>query len=370
MATWGSAGDLFPVLRVADELKQLKCDVRIAAPRSAGLYLRALGLPSIAVGDGSEMRAFSDPEVFTRARGGWQSWRTVVDRYIRPSLATDTQELLGVLKGWMPDLVCASTFAAPARRAAQDLGIPVINMSIYPQHAEAAPTEQWIEEDGLWGTPPDMWLHDRTLIDTTGLPGEVVGYPSWDELPSDAAHIAAAERWSDTPGPRLLMTLGSFLGGTAGAQWTHLTELVGTLGDIHTLVVGGSAGPSRSWQSAVPHLTSVGYVPLSRFLPRADVVVHHGGLGTTIAAIRAGVPSVVLPHAFDQPHNAQLVEALGLGVDVAHSEPTTALGHVIEKRASMRARAQRVAEDLVPPDLAASTACSVILRRFRRLSVS
>jgi UDP:flavonoid glycosyltransferase YjiC (YdhE family) len=40
-------------------------------------------------------------------------------------------------------------------------------------------------------------------------------------------------------------------------------------------------------------------------------VVHHGGAGTTAAALRAGVPSVIIPFSVDQPFWAQRVHALG-----------------------------------------------------------
>ncbi len=55
------------------------------------------------------------------------------------------------------------------------------------------------------------------------------------------------------------------------------------------------------------------YVPLRQLLPRVAALVHHGGIGTTAEALRAGVPQLVLPSAFDQFDNAQRVEALGVG---------------------------------------------------------
>jgi UDP:flavonoid glycosyltransferase YjiC (YdhE family) len=41
-------------------------------------------------------------------------------------------------------------------------------------------------------------------------------------------------------------------------------------------------------------------------------VVHHGGIGTTAQALRAGRPMLVVPHAHDQPDNARRVCALGV----------------------------------------------------------
>jgi UDP:flavonoid glycosyltransferase YjiC (YdhE family) len=40
-------------------------------------------------------------------------------------------------------------------------------------------------------------------------------------------------------------------------------------------------------------------------------VVHHGGLGTTSFALRSGMPSLVVPFAFDQPYWGARAAALG-----------------------------------------------------------
>ena len=47
--------------------------------------------------------------------------------------------------------------------------------------------------------------------------------------------------------------------------------------------------------------------------PRVSAVVHHGGSGTTGAGLRAGVPSLLVPHIGDQPFWAQRVTELGVG---------------------------------------------------------
>jgi sterol 3beta-glucosyltransferase len=54
-------------------------------------------------------------------------------------------------------------------------------------------------------------------------------------------------------------------------------------------------------------------VPHSWLFPRADAVVHHGGAGTTGAALRAGRPSVVAPFFADQFFWARRVARLGAG---------------------------------------------------------
>src|SRR5262249_36765524 len=44
---------------------------------------------------------------------------------------------------------------------------------------------------------------------------------------------------------------------------------------------------------------------------RASVVVHHGGVGTTSHGLLAGVPTLIVPFAFDQSDNAEHAQRLG-----------------------------------------------------------
>ena len=55
------------------------------------------------------------------------------------------------------------------------------------------------------------------------------------------------------------------------------------------------------------------YAPHGALFARAVAVVHHGGIGTTQEALRAGCPELVVPHGFDQPDNAARVARLGVG---------------------------------------------------------
>ena len=55
------------------------------------------------------------------------------------------------------------------------------------------------------------------------------------------------------------------------------------------------------------------YLDLGLVLPRAALLVHHGGMGTTSRALEAGVPQIISPQAFDQPDNGDRVARLGVG---------------------------------------------------------
>jgi UDP:flavonoid glycosyltransferase YjiC (YdhE family) len=54
-------------------------------------------------------------------------------------------------------------------------------------------------------------------------------------------------------------------------------------------------------------------VPHDWLLPQMAAAIHHGGAGTTAAALRAGIPSVVVPFFADQTLWAHRVEQLGVG---------------------------------------------------------
>jgi UDP:flavonoid glycosyltransferase YjiC (YdhE family) len=62
---------------------------------------------------------------------------------------------------------------------------------------------------------------------------------------------------------------------------------------------------------------AAGYAPYSVVFSRSAAVVHQGGVGTTAQALRAGVPQLVMPYAFDQPDNAARVSRLGVGLSIS-----------------------------------------------------
>jgi UDP:flavonoid glycosyltransferase YjiC (YdhE family) len=92
-------------------------------------------------------------------------------------------------------------------------------------------------------------------------------------------------------------------------------------------------------------------VPHSWLFPRVSAVVHHGGSGTTGAGLRAGVPSVIVPHMGDQPFWAQRVIELGVGPQPIPRRQLTAikLANAISKAVKdthIQARARSLGETI------------------------
>lgn len=54
------------------------------------------------------------------------------------------------------------------------------------------------------------------------------------------------------------------------------------------------------------------YVPFSRAFPRAAAIVHHGGIGTCAQGLAAGVPQLLMVLSHDQPDNAARLQKLGV----------------------------------------------------------
>ncbi|PRY45040.1 glycosyltransferase [Umezawaea tangerina] len=107
--------------------------------------------------------------------------------------------------------------------------------------------------------------------------------------------------------PLVYLTLGTAFG-TADLLTTAIAGLAKL--DAHVLVALGRVRPEEL--GALPHnVTAEPWVPQADLLPHVDVVVHHGGSGTTLGALAVGAPQLVLPQGADQFANADALVASG-----------------------------------------------------------
>jgi rhamnosyltransferase subunit B len=70
-------------------------------------------------------------------------------------------------------------------------------------------------------------------------------------------------------------------------------------------------------RSLPANVFAAGYVPHSLVFPHAEAIIHHGGVGTTAQALRAGKPQLITPFAGDQPDNAMRMCRLGVARQLA-----------------------------------------------------
>lgn len=97
------------------------------------------------------------------------------------------------------------------------------------------------------------------------------------------------------------------------------------------------------------------YAPHSWLFPQMSAVVHHGGSGTTGSGLRAGVPTIVVPHQGDQGFWGRTVKNLGVGTAPIPRKKLTAnsLAAAIRELTSNRtiqANAQALGEKIQQED--------------------
>jgi MGT family glycosyltransferase len=97
------------------------------------------------------------------------------------------------------------------------------------------------------------------------------------------------------------------------------------------------------------------WIAQAEVMPHAAAMVGHGGAGTTLTALAAGVPSVFIPLFADQPLNARRVAALRAGIALHHgADSTPQLASAVEELLAdpgYRERAVQLAEEIqtLPP---------------------
>lgn len=123
--------------------------------------------------------------------------------------------------------------------------------------------------------------------------------PLEDEL---EAFLAAGE-------PPIYIGFGSLAGSEPALNEQFLREVVEAVG-CRAVFHAGRNAPARP-QVEGP-LLRIGHAAHRPLFARVAAVVHHGGAGTFAAAARAGVPQVLVPHAYDQPFWAERAYRLGI----------------------------------------------------------
>jgi MGT family glycosyltransferase len=121
--------------------------------------------------------------------------------------------------------------------------------------------------------------------------------------------------------------------------WVHVTEGTSRFGEPFLLSAASdglagtpleavlTTGRGREAQAIVPRSPNVhvrDWLSHDVLLPRCSAVVTTGGMGTVMAALRAGAPLVVVPTGWDKPATAQRVVVAEVGVRLSPRRCTPA----------------------------------------------
>lgn len=222
--------------------------------------------------------------------------------------------VVAVADEWKPDLVIHEPFAVAGALAAARRGVPAVRQEnalfdgrelVRATLARLGPA---LRRHGLAELPPPaaaIAVSPPSLLSQDGWPMRYATRPGGGELP----------RWLREPGerPRVLVSRSTVAGpGSAGPMPAVLAAADRV--DAEFVLVRPDARLARR---ALPgNVRTVDWIPLPEALPASAALVHHGGAGSVLTALIAGVPQLATVGAGDRRHNAELVARRGAGLAV------------------------------------------------------
>lgn len=315
---------MVPLARVGRAIQTAGHEVMLLAPPALAPSAQRTGLP-FRLGE-EPARAFVT-EIWQRVRAGpVDAVSGLIDRELFADRCTAA--MLGTVREvretWQPDLVVREPCEYASAVAAHEAGIAQAQVAISlasvesKVHAMVAPIIERFapgvaaaiaSSPYLSSFPPSVdpspWPDTRRFRVSVPLP------------PPDGP-----ERRSSGDPPLVYVTFGTVL--------SHLPEAIGVFRcaldavaelPVRVLLTVGQA-TDVGHLGQVPENTRVEpWVTQDEVLRHADVVVCHGGSGTTFGALAAGLPLVVCPLFADQWRNAGLVRDAGAGLVVGGDQP-------------------------------------------------
>jgi UDP:flavonoid glycosyltransferase YjiC (YdhE family) len=273
-ASLSSVGHTYPLIPLAVAARDAGYEVRFAAGENVHEPLAANGL-----------RPFRPADVFYE----------IYEEDLAPELTR-----------WRPDLVIHEWGLPGVAAAARRAGIP----GVWHGFGRAIPDGIGLElPTGTGLSHVDICplsLQDKNFLATE------------DRIELRPVPFSSPGAVSAGQGPMVYLTLGTAFG-TADLFTTAVAGLA-ALG-VRVVVATGRVSPEEL--GVLPaNVTAHSWVSQAELLPRADVVVHHGGSGTTLGALAAGAPQLVLPQGADQFANADALVAAGAGLSLRQEELT------------------------------------------------
>ncbi|WP_037067244.1 glycosyltransferase [Allorhizobium undicola] len=217
---------------------------------------------------------------------------------------------------------------------------PALNLPAYPGLAcfDAA----FINHPRLYGFSPSL------IPPSAAWPGKTLATGAWFlDSPGYEPDKALADFLAAGP-PPVYIGFGSMLHHDPESFTAMVMKAIAITGDRVILATGW--GGLQAATGADDRIIAIKRVPHDWLFPKLALAVHHGGAGTTSAAARAGIPSVIAPVFGDQPFWAARLAALGAAPPALPREKLSA-EHLAEairaaKSLAMRAHAAALGEKI------------------------
>ncbi|MFF0287287.1 glycosyltransferase [Streptomyces sp. NPDC005262] len=358
LSTYGSRGDVEPLVGLAVQLRALGAEVRVCAPPDEDFARRLadVDVPMVPVGRSARAltTAAAAPSSADLPR---RAAELITSQFAAVTAAAEGCDVL-VATGAMPA-------AAGARSVAEKLGIRSVSVT-FQQLTLPSPHHPPLAYPGR-PFPPDVTdnrvLWDLDVQNINALFGEAlnvnrasIGLPPVgnvrDYVIGDQPWLAtdpALDPWQETPDLDVVQTgawilpderplpdgLEAFLEAGEppvyvgfGSMPMRASKDVAQVAVEAVRAQGRRVLASRGWAGLAlvddqDDCFVVGEVNQQKLFGRVAAVVHHGGAGTTTTAARAGAPQVVVPQSADQPYWAGRVADLGVGAAHDGPVPTT-----------------------------------------------
>ncbi|MEQ1765526.1 MAG: nucleotide disphospho-sugar-binding domain-containing protein [Pyrinomonadaceae bacterium] len=357
LATFGSLGDLHPIVALGLELKQRGHHIKFASMDFYREKIETLGFeyapmsPHLSPNDIANM-----PELVDAKKGTERILRDIIIAGV-PEMYDD---LLAAVEGC--DVLITGEIIYAAKSVVEKTGIKWVTTTLAPislfsvYDPPVPPTAMWFEKlrflgpgfhrllFGLIKRSMKGWLDEyRVFRRKLGLDPDddpifygkfsrdlhlimfsrVLGSPQPDwpatavqtgfcfydgqsdtgQMPDDLnAFLAAGE-------PPIVFTLGSAAVMDPRDFFTESVKAAKMLKRRAVLLYGVFGDPPPG---LTDDIVAYQYAPYSLLFPRAACVVHQAGVGTTGQVLRAGVLHVIVPFAHDQPDNAARCRRLGV----------------------------------------------------------
>ena len=190
----------------------------------------------------------------------------------------------------------ARLFDPQVNRARRRLGLPAVSDSFFTPVDSGQP---YLVMASPAVIRPADWPQNATLT----------GFITWDRG-SSLPDPDGLEEFLCVPDPPVLVTLGASSSLDPQHFYRDAVAAVTSLGHRALVLTGPTPTPVEL--PIEPRTFSTPFAPLSQVASRCQAAIHHGGVGTTIALLRSGLPQVVVPRGFDQPQTAIRMTRLGV----------------------------------------------------------
>ncbi|HXY44077.1 MAG TPA: glycosyltransferase [Acidimicrobiales bacterium] len=366
-ASTAGAGHFGPLEPILQALARRGDDVLVVGPPSlaaaagaAGLCFRAGAEPPLEE-QASIWEQF--PKVSRREAGA------LIDRELFARLCTAAMlpVMEAVCDEWRPDLVMREPCEYASAVAAERRSIPLAQVAISLAEIEASVLELVAPVLATYGEQ----MADRLLASPylTRFPPSLDPSPfpaTWRWRPGDEAeHRPLPAWWGANSAPLVYVTFGTVTGQLPVAATTYRSALDAVAGlRARVLLTAGRTTDVSVLAPLPPNVHVEPWVPQGDVLADAAAVVCHGGSGTVIGALSAGVPLVVVPMFADQPANARLVAKAGAGLVV---EPARGVGDAMGALRPEDAARLRAAIEAVLAEASYRHAASVLADEVRSL---